>query len=100
MVRGASYDRDFQRAQAFNKSVAMDTRTPPQTAVRFVLDNALVSAALVGFTSSAQVDEIAACSDSVSVDGTTLKILQQLWATDFDLAASHKRPLIHPSKGQ
>ncbi len=85
MAGGADYDRDYQRAQAISSWVTAGKRTPPQAAVRFALDSPLVSAALVGFSSVAQVEEAVACSGSASLEEATLAALRELWATDFGL---------------
>ncbi len=87
MAGGSDYDRDYQRAQAISALVTEGKRTPPQAAVRFVLDSPFVSAALVGVSSVAQVAEAVACSGSISLDEATLARLRELWATDFGLPA-------------
>ena len=83
MAIGATYDRDTLRALEVEALLEGSDRGLPQTSVEFALRHPLVSTALVGFSSIAQIEEAAACSPPS--DATAfLDRLAGLWATDFN----------------
>ncbi len=80
---GGEYSRDEARAARLDFLVTGDLDSLPQAAVRFALAHQGVSTVLVGYSSLAQIEEAAACSEKDPLSESARERLTELWATDF-----------------
>ena len=92
MNRGGSaerrgYESDARRALALDGFRLNEDETLAQVAVRFGLSNPNLSTVLVGFSEMSHVEEAVACSGRPAFSEPDLARLEQLYATDFGLAA-------------
>lgn len=88
LSRGSDYDMDVNRAGALG-FLTSKSRSLPQSAVRFVLDNPQVSVALVGYSEQAQLDQAIAAAEMGPFTGPERNWLSELWTTDFGLSPTH-----------
>ncbi len=82
---GAEYSRDEARAAKLKFLVAGDLESLPQAAVRYALMHQGVSTVLVGYSSLAQIEKAAACSEKDPIPESARERLAELWATDFGI---------------
>jgi L-galactose dehydrogenase/L-glyceraldehyde 3-phosphate reductase len=80
---GSEYARDVERAGKLSWLADEGGHTLAQAAIRFALMKEGVSAVLVGFSGSGQLEEAVSCSGAGALSGETMQKLKRLWETDF-----------------
>jgi aryl-alcohol dehydrogenase-like predicted oxidoreductase len=82
MADGHEYENDLRRVEAL-ATLPLGELTLAQGAVRFALDHAAASVAMVGFTTGAQIDAAIAAVDTGPLSQETIAALEEMWARDF-----------------
>jgi aryl-alcohol dehydrogenase-like predicted oxidoreductase len=80
---GSDYPLDVQRAEQVKAALGLDGKGMTQAAIRFGLMKSEVSTVLVGFSSTAHVDEAVLCSGSGGLSQDAMAKMRQLWDADF-----------------
>jgi aryl-alcohol dehydrogenase-like predicted oxidoreductase len=80
---GSDYPLDLQRADKVKAALGVDGRDLTQAAIRFGLMNEKVSSVLVGFSTTAHIDDAVACSSVPPLSSAQMKKLAALWNADF-----------------
>lgn len=80
---GSDYPLDIERAAKVKAALGIDGRSLTQAAIRFGLMKSEVSTVLVGFSSTAHIDEAVACSGAGGLSQDAMAKMRQLWDSDF-----------------
>ena len=87
MFSGAEYGADESRARALDFLLGLDARTLPEAAVRFAISHPDVSTAIVGFSSTEQLEAAVDAVGRGLLPGAVSERLKRLWASDFGLTS-------------
>jgi len=83
VTSNADYDSERRRANAVMSALAPVAGTASQKALRFVLDQPAVSAAVIGLAELSHLDEALAVPDMPQLGVDAERRLQMLWSNDF-----------------
>lgn len=80
---GSDYALDLERAAKVKFLIGGGMESLTQAAIRFALMKPEVSTVLVGFSSTAHIDEAVVCSGAGGLSEEAMARLRRLWDTDF-----------------